>query len=259
VSQHRGAVQPVIPVNNRKKNRRSFAHTQQSPERLSARAHFASFNFSNNLICAAASSASRRAPSRLTAKRRLNPQFESPVARQFGIRYWRRMVPILRSELRKHPSRNVVAVICRSGAGRREDGSRSEEQATDEVRSVPNGTNRVVSFSLKAVGPKLTPLFDGNEQLISITSIPSHVRSIYLPVQRHATPGHEVNRNYGDAALPIVCRERRPDGERAACAARWIGDGTRIGTAAGVVSLCGPLRASYAAARVSRLGRSFHL
>lgn len=48
---------------------------------------------------------------------------------------------------------------------------------------MPNGTNRVVSFSLKAVGPKLTPLFDGNEQLISITSIPSHVRSIYLPVQ----------------------------------------------------------------------------
>jgi hypothetical protein len=58
-----------------------------------------------------------------------------------------------------------------------------QEQVTDEVRSVPNGVDHTVSISFKAIGPKLTPLFDGNEQLIAITSIPSHMRSIYLPVQ----------------------------------------------------------------------------
>jgi hypothetical protein len=39
----------------------------------------------------------------------------------------------------------------------------------------------VSSFSIKATGPKLTPLLDGSEQLISVTSIPHYLRSIYLP------------------------------------------------------------------------------
>jgi hypothetical protein len=55
------------------------------------------------------------------------------------------------------------------------------EQAADVVRSVATGTDRVSKFSFKASGPKLAPLFDGSEQLISVTSIPFYSRTIYLP------------------------------------------------------------------------------
>jgi hypothetical protein len=56
------------------------------------------------------------------------------------------------------------------------------EQAADVARSTATGIDRVTKFSIKATGPKLTPLFDGSEQLISVTSIPHYLRSIYLPV-----------------------------------------------------------------------------
>jgi hypothetical protein len=55
------------------------------------------------------------------------------------------------------------------------------EHGLDVTRSVPAGIDRVSTFSFKAVGPKLAPLFDGSEQLISITSVPFYSRSIYLP------------------------------------------------------------------------------
>jgi hypothetical protein len=55
------------------------------------------------------------------------------------------------------------------------------EQAVDVVRSAPTGVDRASKFSLKAIGPKLAPLFDGSEQLVSITSIPHYWRSIYVP------------------------------------------------------------------------------
>jgi hypothetical protein len=55
------------------------------------------------------------------------------------------------------------------------------EQASDVVRSMATGTDRVSKFSLKASGPKLAPLFDGSEQLISVTSVPFYSRTIYLP------------------------------------------------------------------------------
>ncbi len=55
------------------------------------------------------------------------------------------------------------------------------EQAADVVRSTATGIDRVSKFSIKATGPKLAPLFDGSEQLISITSIPFYSRSIYVP------------------------------------------------------------------------------
>jgi hypothetical protein len=55
------------------------------------------------------------------------------------------------------------------------------EQAADVARSAATGVDRVSSFSIKATGPKLTPLLDGSEQLISVTSIPHYLRSIYLP------------------------------------------------------------------------------
>jgi len=55
------------------------------------------------------------------------------------------------------------------------------EQAADVVRSTAAGIDRVIKFSFKASGPKLAPIFDGTEQLISITSVPSYSRSIFLP------------------------------------------------------------------------------
>jgi hypothetical protein len=55
------------------------------------------------------------------------------------------------------------------------------EQAVDVVRSTATGIDRVSKFSFKASGPKLAPLFDGSQQLISITSVPFYSRTIYLP------------------------------------------------------------------------------
>lgn len=56
------------------------------------------------------------------------------------------------------------------------------EQAADLVRSTSDGIDRVSKLSFKASGPKLAPMFDGSQQLISITSVPFYSRSIYLPV-----------------------------------------------------------------------------
>ena len=56
------------------------------------------------------------------------------------------------------------------------------DQAADLVKSTATGVDRVSKLSFKAAGPKLTSVFDGSEQLISITSIPFYSRSIYVPV-----------------------------------------------------------------------------
>lgn len=55
------------------------------------------------------------------------------------------------------------------------------EQAEDVVRSVPTGTDRVQKFAFKASGPQFMQLFDGSEQLISITSLPWYTRQVTLP------------------------------------------------------------------------------
>ena len=56
------------------------------------------------------------------------------------------------------------------------------EQAADVARSTAAGIDRVSKFSFKATGPTFAPIFDGTEQPISVTSIPSYSRSIYLPI-----------------------------------------------------------------------------
>ena len=56
------------------------------------------------------------------------------------------------------------------------------EQGTDVVRSTATGVDRATQLSVKASGGKLAPLFDGTEQLISVTSLPLFSRLIYLPV-----------------------------------------------------------------------------
>ncbi|MGY3133810.1 hypothetical protein ACVWZM_004492 [Bradyrhizobium sp. USDA 4501] len=55
------------------------------------------------------------------------------------------------------------------------------EQAADVVRSTVTGTDRARKVSFKASGRQLAPLFDGSEQLISITAIPWYSRRIFLP------------------------------------------------------------------------------
>lgn len=55
------------------------------------------------------------------------------------------------------------------------------EQATDVVRSTATAVDRVTKFSFKASGDRLAPLFDGTEQLISVTSVPWYSRQTYLP------------------------------------------------------------------------------
>jgi len=55
------------------------------------------------------------------------------------------------------------------------------DQAADVVRSAATGTDRVQKVAFKAVGQPLAQLFDGTEQLISITSIPLYTRQLFLP------------------------------------------------------------------------------
>jgi hypothetical protein len=49
--------------------------------------------------------------------------------------------------------------------------------------SIATGTDRVLKYPFKATGAKLSPLFDGLEQLISITSVPFFSRQIFLPAE----------------------------------------------------------------------------
>ncbi len=53
------------------------------------------------------------------------------------------------------------------------------EQGVDVVPS--SGSDRLQKFTFKASGERFAPLFDGTEQLISITSVPWYQREIYLP------------------------------------------------------------------------------
>ena len=55
------------------------------------------------------------------------------------------------------------------------------EQAVDVVRSTATSTDRVQKYAFKATGAKLSPLFNGSEQLVSITSLPFYTRQISLP------------------------------------------------------------------------------
>ena len=49
------------------------------------------------------------------------------------------------------------------------------------VRGAGTGPERLQKVTFKAAGEKLSPLFDGTEQLISMTSVPWYQREIYLP------------------------------------------------------------------------------
>ena len=55
------------------------------------------------------------------------------------------------------------------------------EEARDLVRSTTTGVDRLAKISFKVSGEKLKALFDGTEQLISVTSVPLYSRQVYLP------------------------------------------------------------------------------
>jgi hypothetical protein len=54
------------------------------------------------------------------------------------------------------------------------------EQAADAIRGA-DGTDRVQRYLFKASGPFLSTVFDGSEQLVSITSLPWFSRQAFLP------------------------------------------------------------------------------
>ena len=55
------------------------------------------------------------------------------------------------------------------------------EQAADVVRSTATSTDGVQKYAFKATGAKLSPLFNGSEQLVSITSLQFYTRQVSLP------------------------------------------------------------------------------
>ena len=55
------------------------------------------------------------------------------------------------------------------------------ETATDLIKSIPAGINRVQNYQLRVAVPELGKLFDGTEQLVGITANPLYVRQIFLP------------------------------------------------------------------------------
>ena len=56
------------------------------------------------------------------------------------------------------------------------------EEAVDVVRSGTERSDRVQRCFFKASGPRLSPLFNGSEQLISIASLPWVSRRVFVPI-----------------------------------------------------------------------------
>ncbi|MBI2973084.1 MAG: hypothetical protein HYY39_04760 [Armatimonadetes bacterium] len=52
-------------------------------------------------------------------------------------------------------------------------------QLIDVVRSVPQGIDRVLSYQLRVTVPEFADLFDGTEQLVSVTIVPWYVRQVF--------------------------------------------------------------------------------
>jgi hypothetical protein len=55
------------------------------------------------------------------------------------------------------------------------------EQSVDVVKSVPEGIDRLRNYRFRSNVADLDKLFDGREQLISVTSIPWYTRQTFLP------------------------------------------------------------------------------
>lgn len=55
------------------------------------------------------------------------------------------------------------------------------DTATDIVKSIPAGIDRVQNYQFRVAVPELKKLFDGTEQLVAVAVIPLYVRQIFLP------------------------------------------------------------------------------
>jgi hypothetical protein len=55
------------------------------------------------------------------------------------------------------------------------------EQATEVLKSIHGGTDRVQAVNLRVKVPELAKLFDGSEQLVAVTSVPMYTRQTFLP------------------------------------------------------------------------------
>lgn len=55
------------------------------------------------------------------------------------------------------------------------------EQATEVLRSVHGGPDRLQKLDLKVKVPELAKLFDGSEQVIAVISVPYYTRQTFLP------------------------------------------------------------------------------
>jgi len=54
------------------------------------------------------------------------------------------------------------------------------ETATDVLKSISAGINRVQNHQLRVAVPEVNKLFDGTEQLVGIAAIPLYVRQVFL-------------------------------------------------------------------------------
>ena len=55
------------------------------------------------------------------------------------------------------------------------------KQVTELLRSTVLGVDKISDIKVSASGPAFQAMFDGTEKLVGVLSIPSYVRSIYLP------------------------------------------------------------------------------
>ena len=56
-----------------------------------------------------------------------------------------------------------------------------DDHATDLVKSIPVGIDRVRDYHFRVTMPELRKMFDGSEQLVGISVNPCHVRQVFLP------------------------------------------------------------------------------
>lgn len=79
------------------------------------------------------------------------------------------------------PTRGKVEAKPRSGSDPATWRIYRIEQATDVVKSVPTGVDRLKSYRFRNNVAELQKLFDGSEQLVAVTAIPSYTRQTFLP------------------------------------------------------------------------------
>jgi hypothetical protein len=82
------------------------------------------------------------------------------------------------------------------------------ELVANMARSAVTGIDGVNKFSIKATGPRFEPLFNGAEQLISITSAPSYSLAVYVPVDAVAKRRRSIRKSA--MTLPSNQRIRIP-------------------------------------------------